>query len=360
MERIRAFFNTNYGVEATGFTVIVGANRESMLALYERTTGRTLRRQNRLVGWVTRMNDGEAVLGILLGQHELNESSPRGAMRLMPHEYFHVLQGYLTAQPEWGLHHRGPNWLVEGTALYAHTQFAPDAFAGHDSPWLDLAFEQAKGNPALSGDLVLALEGIESYADFHSAEWYAYPLSNLAVTFLSQQAESDAFVRYWSLLGQRATWREAFVDAFNISITDFYAAFDQWAKSTESPVPKMVQLKFQLLWPGGGPAGFSVSDTFPKWQTDVPYVRYSSNLKEGTVAILYPEGAKGAGRIALSWYADRGIEYALGWYKDGGLTTNEQEATVFQFTGMPEVIEWNLPKHPSQLPHLKCHGYACP
>ena len=383
MEHSRAYFSDRFGIEATGFTVLVGEDYEAMSPVYRDVTGTDISSAYRLKvthGWVGSSASGGAVVGLVYGH--LSDRSLSTLKHYIAHEYFHVLQGQLgsglaqlqSGEIAWGFPRDiGPTWLVEGLASYADYAYSPSRPGGRPflndryTPYEDLAWQRAQESDVLD-NLAMELARIEAGVAFHgcSEGWHSYALSFIAATFLVEEAaeEENAYVTYWKLLGERPTWQQAFEEAFGLPIADFYTAFDEWINAMESPAPPMVQFKAQLGWPdqstkGEGFPRFKLEEDHGSWVgTPIDLVLRGSRA-DGTFYVIYPKGATGSGILSLWWTEDGCTEYLLGYYKDGGLTTRREDATLVEFTGVPANIDWTIPGDPSTLLRLGCSGCDC-
>ena len=236
MEHSRAYFSDRFGIEATGFTVLVGADYEAMSPVFRDVTGKDLSwaygsHLKRTHAWVGSSASGGAVVGLMYGH--LSDRSLSILKHAIVHEYFHVLQGQLgsgfaqlqNGEIAWGFpRDRGPTWLVEGLASYADYAYTPSRPGRRQflddryRPYLDLAWQRAIESDALD-NLAMELARIEDRFAFRacSGQWHSYALSFIASTFLvEEQSESeDSYVNYWRLLGERATWQQAFEEALS-------------------------------------------------------------------------------------------------------------------------------------------------
>ena len=272
MESVRAYFSEQFGVEATGFTVIVGTSA-TLLPVYRDIAKKEpedwylsnqfgARRGN--FGWVTQSPTGGAVVALMHGiasDINLAESD-----YVIVHEYFHVLQGQLAtgfAQLDDGeiawhtdISARGPQWLVEGTAQYADHAYSRSRIElrpylgreGRQTPYKDLAnFRARERLDRLDFTTVYSYQELGCIFDHESV----YALGFAGTAFLLEQAAEDSYVKYWKLLGERPTWQQAFEEAFSIDINDFYSAFDEWLPSQLPPAE--IELKITLRWPNFEP-----------------------------------------------------------------------------------------------------------
>ena len=362
------------GIEATGFTVLVGADYEALSPVYGDVVGVPLSEHYHAqagytYAWVTSSATGGGVMALMYGT--LYNDSLSSLKHHIAHEYFHVLQGQLVTgfrqlqDGEIAWHNdtsaRGPFWLVEGLASYADYAYTPSRLARRPfferyTPYKDLTWFHLEGS-ATSGDL-------EKMGDFQGFVCafpgiYAYSLSFAASTFLVEQAGEDSYVNYWKLVGERPNWQQAFEEAFGTGVDDFYRAFDEWLPSQLLP---LVQLKLQMRWPD--------MENQPKtWRFLYLHVENwgawenrPTNLGVGWTGlsglplymdVTYDEGAVGTGYVSLWWSDDQCTSYLLGWYKDGDLTSRREDATAVEFTGKSATLDWYIPGHPDTLPHLE-------
>ena len=384
MESVRAYFSEQFGVEATGFTVIVGTSA-TLLPVYRDIAKKEpedwylssqfgARRGN--FGWVTRSPTGGAVVALMHGiASDLNLAE---SDYVIVHEYFHVLQGQLAtgfAQLEDGeiawhtdISARGPQWLVEGTAQYADHAYSRSRIElrpylgreGRYAPYKDLAnFRARERLDRLDFTTVYSYQELGCIFDHESV----YALGFAGTAFLLEQAAEDSYVKYWKLLWERPTWQQAFEEAFSIDINDFYSAFDEWLPSQLPPAE--IELKIPLRWPNFEPLTSSYLNFDADWIGDITaeghiftegdFGHRSTIVGEADfVSVVYTEGTVGTAYLSL-WYTPDDIctDHLLGWYKDGELTSSREDATPFRFTGRAGITVWNLPGHPDTLPRLE-------
>ncbi len=391
MEQVRSFFSAQYGSEATGFTVFVGTNHDSSHATYYDLTGNSISgaySPNNFWdhGWVTSKDNGGAVIGLMYGGN-VSDRTFDNLVNIVAHEYFHVLQGQYVAGFEtlgeddgevaWSLSSDTfPAWLVEGAASYADFRYSTPtkpgrrAFLGQRyTPYEDLAWSRTT-NPILD-DPAAALELVEDRDACES--WpFGYPLGFLATRYAVEEVAKDdgSYAEFWRLAGERQNWRHAFHAAFGVSVEDFYEGFGEWFNSQDSPVPIMTKYEVRVRWPKQptarrGTASLHLEEDYGTWTgTPINLVLRTSSVSAdgGTLRVDYPEGATGSGVPALWWKEEDGCtNHLLGYYKDGGFTTELDEATRVEFTGESEDAEWALPEHPGNLPRLgECRGCNCP
>ena len=100
MEYVRAYFADRFGVEATGFTVLVASNYEALSPVYRDVVGKDLSsyyhpQAIHSYAWVTSSTTGSAVVILMYGT--LSERAGNRLKHHIAHEYFHVLQGQLAS-----------------------------------------------------------------------------------------------------------------------------------------------------------------------------------------------------------------------------------------------------------------------
>ena len=123
---MRGFFADRYGVEVSGFTVVVSTDLGTINVHSRNLTGQHSPHKYMplaAAGWVAEALDGKAFMGLIY----VDRSGLNAAVGTIAHEYFHVLQGtlikgsgYISPLP--GV----PIWLVEGHAVYADYLYSQD------------------------------------------------------------------------------------------------------------------------------------------------------------------------------------------------------------------------------------------
>ena len=378
MEYSRAYFSDRFGVEATGFTVLVGSDYETLSPVYREVIGRDLSDSYPTIGvttdaWVTVSRTGGAVVTLIYGR---SQEALATLEHYIVHEYFHVLQGQLAsgfAKLQGGevafyndtIDH-GPLWLMEGLASYADYAYTPGRpgrrpfLNDRYYPYLNISDYQREWGAISLKELS---SGEEDYRHLGCSfgDSYVYAMGFAASVYLLEQAEEDSYVNYWSSFGKRPTWQQAFEEAFGIGANDFYKAFDEWLPS-QLPPPR-VTLDLQVRWPGTGnqlrPGSFLYAITEEAHPWKIPPRSASTGwFGQGTLPTMifeYEEGAVGTAYLSLWWYHinDLCTEYLLGWYKDGELTDRREHATAVEFTGRSSTLDWSLPGDPDTLPRLE-------
>lgn len=375
LEGVRGFFGGLYGVEATGFTVLVGDGPDSVANAYSGLTGREITR-NYIVkwgfsGWATTTKRGGALIVLMYRPGE--DDLPYYAIA---HEYFHVLQGqqaqgFVTlpnGEKDYSYRiwtSKSAYWLVEGTAEYADDAYSsvadrPVPYRGAD--WRREYLEKQRvREPESIRDVAAELERMEDWSGFHDdTVSLSYSLSFYASVFLIDEVAKErdgSYVRYWRLLHDRGDWKRAFEDAFGLPVEEFYPAFREWFDANiVGEAATRVRLRVQFRWPQApidasdwGKPIFRVVDR--DWRGSPGRITTASpGWKLNVAYFVYNRGVTGDAVLALMWTRDGCTLWPLGYYQNGKLVTSVEAATRFEFTGESQDIEWVLSVHPAALP----------
>ncbi len=221
MERVRDFFSDRFGIEATGFTVRVGIGEGCHASA---ATGVDLVYPDERPTF-----------------HDYTpEEIDQFYLQCLDHEYFHMLQYHLS-NGGFGGTKRPAYWLIEGTAEYASLLYQTPTRPGW-VPWLvdskpyhyvECERVRRQETPGIEDDnLAHDLEAMEARSEF-AARPYKYDLSFVATVFLVEELDTPdrAWLTFWTLLGGKPHWQDAFEEAFGITINDFYSAFGEWVDS---------------------------------------------------------------------------------------------------------------------------------
>lgn len=256
-----------YWGDAGKFTVYAYTNQDTLVEAYSQhlklNLTNALREQKRSAG-------SEAVPeGIFLQVDPSSLSASPGLwLRVVAHEYFHVLQ-YSRAKtkpepisvsiPPDQIKPIGPVWLTEGGANYA----AAKVLAKYELFKYDDARVQSvkavMNAPA-------SLSSAETFVG--AAKTAGYNNGFLATEFLTKQYGEKSILRFYEGIGEGLTWQAAFQKAFSISIVEFYRTYDAYAQAQgwlydaaagvcfPSPPPDPSRLTITCLGkfvPGGNP-----------------------------------------------------------------------------------------------------------
>lgn len=391
MERVRAFFQHRYGIEATGFTVIAGAPIDSEQDYLE------------IVGWpletpLSHVTHDGKVMYLNLERSTVTNDAGAGETRAIPwdeetssqalmagviaHEYFHVLQRQMAGSLD-----AGPYWLVEGSAELARFQYVgglgiydqfvggPDHFRREflQGPYEDISAHRAawEQGPLQGVDVGADLAFVASRAEwFNWCEFpergarqtlYGYAIAFLASWFL-EQGSGGGNVTYWQKLGQGMDWREAFGEAFGVNIEEAYPRIGQWFEGSDA-TPKVATLKVYLAIPND-----YCPDCLSEMQVRAlsgsihsEYDPFSGFLDAAIIPGAFIRGHDTSTSVwALTYSPDRARPvllsfelrrpknawefeaeaYLFGYYGNGQLVDGIEDATPIELTGVDDVIEW--------------------
>ena len=391
MEAVRAYFSNRFGVEATGFTVLVGSDHAALSSVYYDVTGVDVLPHIPSFsvggnGFVIASPTGGAVVVLFYGRAQY---SFRNVQHIIVHEYFHVLQGQLASGFE-NLQGgeiayygdgaaTGPRWLTEGLASFADYEYTPSrpGFRGflndRYSPYEDISDYQREWGEISLEEVTVEVNYRHLGCSFGSQ--YVYAMGFAASVYLLEQAEKDSYVNYWRLLGEQPTWQQAFEEAFGIGVDDFYKGFTEWLPA-QLPLPDLT-VRLQLRWPDMDDSPLQAgSNLFPGFagvtvvkggRRELPPAWASTgwfgDSEVPTIILEYRKGVVGTAYVSLLLYHrdDFCAIYLIGWYKDGELTSRQEDATLIEFSDMSSIIEWSLPGNPDTLPRLESRTrHGCP
>ena len=335
MEAVRTWFSDQHGVEATGFTVLVGDTAEALAPNFRDVTGYDLSEFHVPAGlsgpfsqlpdpFVATADDGSPVLILIYGSNVFDRLKDSIA-----HEYFHMLQDELLA-PRYQTSDVEPYWLVEGTAQYAdhaYSQSRPGRrpFLGDRyTPYEDLGESMSRSESITPRHL----ESIATESAFRDGSVHpilAYSLAFAGADLLVEIAGEDSVVEFWKILQQRPTWQQAFEEAFGMGIEDFYDSFAEWLPEQ---IPSFVEIYVWLHWPG--------KETLPadelnriRWNTSVGPddviawpaggMGWGGSTAEGAHTIVYTAGDSWTGKLGL-WFDTDECTTASSWLVQGWRT----------------------------------------
>lgn len=367
MEAVRTWFSNNYGVEVTDFTILVGTTAEALAPVFRDVVGHELLGGYVPPGYsgptsqlpdpfVTTADDGSPVFVLIYGSNPFDKLEDAIA-----HEYFHVLQHQLLAPSDNHLSEVDPYWLVEGMAMYAdhaYSQSRSDRrpFLGDRyTPYADLA-------DAINLKEIITpryLENVAIESTFRDGcaihPIYTYAIAFAGAHFLVEKAGEDSVVEFWRLFSQRPNWQQAFEETFGMGIEDFYDSFQEWLPDQ---LPSYATLSVWLHWPDKEALPREVLGPLA-WSTQVNPVEITSaltgwgGLTNGAHTITFDARESWEGTLSLTFDTDACTRHLLGWYKNGELTDQRAEATVVQFSGESQSLDWTIPARPDTLPRLQ-------
>ncbi len=227
--RVMHFLNDEHGVTLRkNITFYIYVDRENFLEGYKEFHGEGAteeflqsvhdkleegRRTTGRVSWGT--FDGDGIF--LLGAHII--ANTRNLIHFMAHEYFHAYQS--TTYDE------GPYWFIEGSARYVEA-LALEYFGEPLDGFTGTYSKLAEINYIRHSDPNQSLEPIELFEDFWALDdsLVGYVLGRLGAEYLvDHYGGFEAIVEYYS---SETNWKDAFQDAFGISIDEFYEEFGEY------------------------------------------------------------------------------------------------------------------------------------
>lgn len=165
------------------------------------------------------------------------------------HEYFHAIQRTYQNQPQAEPNQPdkfdGPDWIVEGLAVYM-SEYAVGML--RDTGTLDHmrkpkyeTEEEYRSYEAINASLMAKLDDIEDlkkekpYISLKTCgpAWKSvapYVFGAWAAAYLSHIAGKEAFINKYYPAIDSIGWEQAFKQAFGMSINEFYIEFDQFMK----------------------------------------------------------------------------------------------------------------------------------
>lgn len=145
--------------------------------------------------------------------------SPVLRMQVVIHEYIHVYQRDMLGYG----YDVSPMWFIEGMAEYVSFNALEDL--GLIDPQ---AVDDFQSWAIVFGGGTPDLDELEEISDFQEAEGPVYNLAHLAVAQLLDDEPSARLAEYLGEIDDGAEWRDAFPDAFDMDLDDFYNEFDGW------------------------------------------------------------------------------------------------------------------------------------
>ena len=211
----RALFGERWGVGGPVTTTYVG-DREAVAPTYRMLRGKDVITCGDYGGWV-----------IFLVGDCVNEGAHA-------HEYFHALQGHLTA---WS-GKQVPGWMIEGSATYALILYRGSVSTTQTA---DERIQEARQQDAvvLRRSKLLPLSELEDYSATIKPGNSGYTLGFLAVAWLAERAGEQSIIDFFVRLADAPGWREAFEGAFGLVVDDFYEHFAAYLAEVAAPLPHL-------------------------------------------------------------------------------------------------------------------------
>ena len=165
------------------------------------------------------------------------------------HEYFHAIQrmyeNHPQAEPDHPDKFDGPDWMTEGLAVYM-SEYAVGLLRSigeleHMRKPIYETEEEYRSYAAINASLMAKLNNIEDIKKDHpgmslktsGSSWESnapYIYGAWAAAYLSHIAGKEAFIDKYYPAIDSVGWKQAFKQAFGMSIEDFYIEFDQFMK----------------------------------------------------------------------------------------------------------------------------------
>lgn len=146
---------------------------------------------------------------------------------LITHEYMHQIQHVLTREDVAGVHEgpaslvMGPEWMLEGSAEFFELRYWRKRMRGFQGPSLkDLQQYYLEGAKPISE---MRLPG---------SVWSTpeYRVSLLGVELLAARSGEQSIFDYWEAIGRGLSWKDAFAEAFGVSLAQFETQFTEIAQ----------------------------------------------------------------------------------------------------------------------------------
>lgn len=285
-----------------------------------------------------------AVPGAIFLQLDEDCASPERLGGMLAHEYFHALQFSLARGEE--ASDLGPIWLTEGTATYML-----EAYGGGSGP---TTFD---GPTALYESEITLANAKFQLRPFGPLGAELYMLGWLAALELAERAGEESLLDYYRLLPERDGWRDAFRDAFDMSVGELTVAVDERRAEL---VAEATAAFDAIRGTVNGPDGEGVDGVVLRaWRGEPGASVYAHTRLSGHAA---PD-AGGAFRLPVAEPASYLLTVhrpatdgcrLLGWYaRDTGFTTARRDASpVVVASAAAAAVAVRLPGPPDAVPHV--------
>ena len=331
--RVAAFYAERFGIAALDVVIHASADLENHTDAVHGT------------GWV---GSGRypclAGAGVIFLQLDEECASPEGLGGMLAHEYFHALQFSLARAEE--ASDLGPIWLTEGTAIYML-----EAYGGGSGP---TTFD----GPTVLYESEITLANAEfQLRPFGPLGAELYMLGWLAALELVARAGEESLLDYYRLLPERDGWRDAFRDAFGLSIGELTAAVDERrAGLVAEATAAFDAIRGTVYGPGDeGVDGVVLRAWRGEPGTSVyAHTRLSGHAApDASGAFRLPVAEPASYLLTIHTPATDGCRL-LGWYAhDAGFTTARRDALpVVVASGDATAVAIRLPGLPDAIPHV--------
>ena len=212
------------GAGTADYTVYVGADRAALADAYVRVAGR--QPPERLCSW--QHGQGAALVNLdCLGTAPYSLDS----------YHFTAVRQHLAptasvpAMPT-GFDQLGPVWLREAGSRYIRHAYR--VARGYED--LDASRNRESSG---AGQTSRLLSSSSTWAGFNEEYWPSGSLSFLAMEWLAERASDPAIFEYYRLLPDSESWEEAFEAAFDLTVDEFYEAFEEYRAEVAPPLPHL-------------------------------------------------------------------------------------------------------------------------
>ena len=227
VKSVQVHHHERFGVVTSEFTLYISTERELLTEPYRERYGSDVR-QSDLPAWFT--CDGfiwAQAIFIVLETCDEDEKEYGGPIA---HEYFHILQHHLgLVSPPHG--DAWPNWLAEGSAIYASALYAEEQ--GRRT----LTWRREVARLAWSGVGVGFFgEGWDSALGTLLNRTFPPGIGFLAAEWLVERRGEDALMEFFRLGGGR----HEFEEAFGMSPDEFRVAFEKHRQEVAPPFTRRI------------------------------------------------------------------------------------------------------------------------
>ena len=234
-EQVQSFLAERFEAELTDLAVYVGADPDAVGDVYRSVLGHEASAtpcylySDSVVVYVASCSDPlESIIGRLYAFPVSFQLAPWGALPT-------AVDGYSQ---------RGPQWLIRGIPEYVNVAYQQPADGETDEQPRTAQIENARTTTLLLSEIETRDGRDTAGSDATKA------LGFLASERLAEDAGDEALFEYYRLLPSSESWQAAFESAFNITVADFYTAFETHRADVAPPLP---QIRGVVLDPDGEP-----------------------------------------------------------------------------------------------------------
>ncbi len=167
------------------------------------------------------------------------EATPIGSLIAL--EYFRLLQTSISprASPYFpgpdGVHPQGADWLKNGAELYAQYAYLKSV----DPETARLVRDRQISVASWAGESLREIESqTRTYYDHHLLQAWS-SRGFFAAEWLAERVGAPALLDYYRVVDSARNWREAFEQAFGISLDRFYEAAEPYLSEIAPPMPHL-------------------------------------------------------------------------------------------------------------------------